>query len=365
MKNYDIIIIGGGIIGAMLAYWLADNGVTNIALLEANPEAAAEGTASFASAGILSPPAQMNVTAEALAFEEHSRNLYPQLIAKLQTEVADPLGWQEIPQLSLAANRAEVRGLQNRQRWHESLNIEARWLSSEEVFELEPLAGRNVGALYNPGAIVRPAWLTRALLKAAAQKGATVEFSAPVSDLKMENKRISGVKLANGTSLNTEKVVLAAGAWSGVWLDEQFTAHDLPEQHYSKQIFPVRGQMLSIQVQTPLKHVLWGGHGYALPWENNSIAIGATVEWEAGFAVHATPLGFRELGLITHKLVPSFENARIKNIWAGLRPGSSNEPPIVGKIKELPGLWLASGHFRKGVGLAPATAEKLFQMLTE
>jgi glycine oxidase len=366
LKNNEVVIIGGGIIGATLAYWLTEKGITDLALLEANPQAADEGTASFASAGILAPPAQNNISPELFALEERGRLLYPELIAKLQEEISDPLGWRETGQLTLAANGAEVRGLQKRQRWQESLKVESRWLTTAEVAELEPLAGRNVGALYNPCAIVRPAWLTRALLKAVANKGATVEFSSQVSGLIMEDKRVKGVKLANGDTLTAGKVVLAAGSWSGVWLDQLLAEAGLPPQNFSKQIFPVRGQMLSIQPpdpQTRLNCVLWGGHGYVLPWENGTIAIGATVEPDSGFAAHNTPSGLRELGLVAHKLLPALENAPIRQIWAGLRPGSADENPIIGELPQLPGLWLAGGHFRRGVGLAPATAELLCQQL--
>ncbi|HEX2914290.1 MAG TPA: FAD-dependent oxidoreductase [Chloroflexia bacterium] len=362
MPQTDILIIGGGIIGASLAFELACRGHLSVTVLEANSAPAINGTASFASAGIVSPPSRIDIPQPMLELALRSLQLYPKLAAQLENEQAGPTGYAEMGELSLAANGMEVKKLQNRQRWHTKAGFEARWLSPEEVSEIEPLAGPNAGALYNPGAVVRAAWLTRALLEAARRKGVEVKVDHPVNELHMENNRVAGIALLDGQVLKAETVVLAAGAWSGHWLDRQIEAARGTAPGYARHLWPVRGQMLSVVAPegTPtLKHVLNSPLGYALPRPGGDIAFGATVEPEAGFTVNNTPDGLRELGQLVHKLAPALDKAPIKETWAGLRPGTSGDRPMLGPIPELPSLWLAAGHYRSGILMAPSTAELL------
>jgi glycine oxidase len=273
--------------------------------------------------------------------------------------------------LALAANNAEVRGLQKRWHWFIEQGIEpqARWLNPSEVSQLEPWAGPNFGALYQPVMLVRPAWLTKALAATAAEYGLTVATGNPAVELLttsptgLSTLSVKGVKLKDGLEIEADKVVVAAGSWSGLWLDTQLAKLGITS-NYAQQIYPVRGQMLAVQVptgQVPLQHVLVGGHGYAIPREGatslDTVAFGATEEHQAGFEVHQTAEGLRELGLLVHKLTPLLEKAPVLESWAGLRPGSRDIMPKLGPVPEIPGLWLASGHFRSGILLAPASAE--------
>lgn len=353
----DIVIIGGGLIGASLAYWLSETGRVQITLVEAKAELAGNGTASWASAGIISPPSRMQTPVALLTLIRRTIELYPQLIAKLP----QPVGYRELGQLSLAANGAEVRGLQKRQGWQKDSGFEARWLLPAQVDELEPLAGPHVGALYNPAAIVDAARLTRLLGEQLRQTGGTLLTNSPVEKLLRHNEQVTGVQLKSGETIQAERVVLTAGAWSGQWLDTQLEAAGKAPVGFARLVWPVRGQMLAVQPspETTLNHVLVGGHGYALPQRNGTISYGATVEPAAGFENFITPAGMLELGRLVHKLTPRLETAPIVQSWSGLRPGSADELPLLGPLDQLPGLWLATGHFRNGVLLAPATAELL------
>lgn len=374
MAQSDIVIIGSGIIGASLAYQLAKQkgDDTKVTLLETYSTVAHAGTASYASAGIISPNSRLNTPATLLALTQRSLDLYPNFVAALKEEQPDPTGYKEMGQLSLAANIAEVRGLQKRLDWYlnDGVDPDAKWLAKEEVTEVEPLAGPNEGALYQPVAVVRTAWLTRAIVQAAARQGVTVKYDSQAVALLAENKRVTGVKLKDGDSVKAEKVVVAAGAWSGIWLDEQLKTLGEAATTYSEKVYPVRGQMLSVQPAPQvgaLKNVLVGSHGYAIPRLEDggqvSVAFGATEEHGAGFSTTITAEGLRELSLLVHKLSPTLEKEQIRQVWAGLRPGSKTDMPILGPLPELSGLWIASGHFRSGILLAPATAELLADAL--
>jgi glycine oxidase len=351
----DILIIGGGIIGTTLAYRLAKSG-RGVTLLEAKPQLAHDGTASWASAGIISPPARMQSPPWLLALVKRSLTLYPALIAELPE---NSTGYREVGQLSLAANPAEVRGLQKRLRWQEEQGFAASWLMPEEVDEREPLAGQHAGGLYNPAAVVDVFRLTRTLGQAAEYAGAIVRLNSPVAGFLRQNKAVTGVKLATGEEIRAAKTVVAAGAWSGTLLAEQLETPD-----FRQKVFPVRGQMIAVQPPgVVLKHVLVGGHGYAIPQLDGLVSYGATVEPDAEFENFMTPAGLQELGRLVHKLTPRLETAPVVRSWSGLRPGSIDDLPLIGAAENTPGLWLATGHSRNGVLLAPATAELLAEMM--
>ena len=180
--------------------------------------------------------------------------------------------------------------------------------------------------------------------------------------------QVEGVRLANGDRLLAAKTVLTAGAWAGQWLDDGLAALGLAQSRtsYARAVWPVRGQMLALRPPAngpTLRHMLTGAHGYAYPRTDGSIAYGATVEPEAGFQAHMTPAGYAELSRLVHKLTPGLDNAPVSESWVGLRPGSASELPLLGPLPGLDGLWLSLGHFRSGVLLAPASAERLTQAL--
>ena len=368
-EHNEVIIIGGGIIGTTLAYWLTRAGA-GVTLLEAQATLAGPTTASFASAGMLSPAATQDTPPPLLALMSHSLQLYPDLIASLEVEQTQPTGYLPLDQLRVALNGAEVRNLQKRQAWYveQGIALEARWLTPQEVAEIEPLVGPNAGAIHHRAAVVRAAWLTRALAEASHLKGAIIRTASPVVGLVVEGDRVQGVRTANGDRLYGDKIVVASGAWAGKWLDEQLAGLGIagPSTPYGDTIWPVRGQMFSLEPSPsspPLRHLLAGAHGYAFPRPDGSVVYGATVEPRAGFEAHMTPAGYGELARLVHKLTPALENAPVKESWAGLRPGSANELPLLGPLPSLRGLWLSVGHFRSGILLAPASAERLSQAL--
>ncbi len=384
-KSSEIIIIGGGVIGASLAYWLTKAGA-GVTLVESQSELAGPATASFASAGMLSTAATQTTPPAMVALMRRGLELYPALIEQLHSAQALPTGYTRLKQLRLALNGAEARNLQKRMEWflEQRLVAEAHWLTPAEVAQVEPLVGQNAGAILHPAAVVRPDLLTKALAEAARCGGADIRTGSPaiallsnITGSHHESRRVSGVGLANGDRLEADKIVLAAGAWAGRWLDEQLARIEglvgwppevPPPPHFREMIWPVRGQLLALQMPKsigPLRHLLSGAHGYAIPRPDGSVVYGATVEPEAGFEAHMTAAGYLELGRLVHKLTPALDNAPVRDSWAGLRPGSRSELPVLGPLPGLAGLWLAMGHFRSGVMLAPASAELLTRAILD
>ena len=368
----DIVIIGGGVIGTSIAYWLADKSDLAVSLVEGNANFAQNGTASFASAGLLTPAAAIGTNPAITSLIKRGFDLYPELAARLHQahpELAGT-GYFELDQLRIAGTEADAAELHERQKWYVETGLapEARWLEPKEVAEVEPLVGPNFGAIIFKGGLVRPPWLTRTLAKAAAARGVTFRSGNPVTNLLVENGKVSGVQLQDGEIIEAAKVVVAAGAWSGVWLEQQLSKLQVvtPGLKWSQKVMPVRGQLLAVLPPPgtpPLRHILAGAGGYGYPRADGSIAFGATEEHEAGFEVAITPEGYSQLIAMMKVLAPSLLTAPVSENWAGLRPGAKDGLPLMGELPQLPGLWLATGHFRSGIVMAPSTAELMSDAL--
>ena len=122
-------------------------------------------------------------------------------------------------------------------------------------------------------------------------------------------------------------------------------------------VAPIKGQMLSLQgPRDALKRVLFGPGIYLVPREDGLLVVGATSEPEAGFAEGLTPFGQRELQAGIEALLPEAASWPPMERWWGFRPGTPDEAPLLGP-SPIPGLWLATGHYRNGVLLAAITAE--------
>jgi len=160
----------------------------------------------------------------------------------------------------------------------------------------------------------------------------------------MAEGRVTGVT-TNKTSFHAPKVVNCAGAWSG-----KIAPHSFPTR-------PVKGQMLCLVMpsRTLLKHVIRSPHAYLIPRSDGRLLVGATVE-EAGFNKRTDPATIQGLHRAALELVPQLREAKILEDWAGLRPGTPDALPILGAT-ETPGYYVATGHFRDGILLAPITAQ--------
>jgi glycine oxidase len=210
--------------------------------------------------------------------------------------------------------------------------------------------------------------LTRTLARAAAAKGVTFKAGNPVTNLLVENGKVTGVQLQDGELIEAAKVVVAAGAWSGVWLEQQLSKLKIvtPGLKWSQKVKPVRGQLLAVLPPAgtpPLRHILAGAGGYGYPRADGTVAFGATEEHEAGFEIAITPDGYSQLIAMMKVLAPALLTAPVSENWAGLRPGAKDGLPLMGELPQLPGLWLATGHFRSGIVMAPSTAELMSEAL--
>jgi glycine oxidase len=346
VSSCEVLVAGGGIIGAACARALALRGL-RVLVCEPGPDATA---ASAASAGILGP--QIESAEESLrALGLRARDLYENLAAALAASTGIDIGlWRDgIASLAFAEDEAErLREAVAHQR---QAGLRCDWLEPEEVTERFPATAPCLGALFAPedGAVDAPA-LARAL-RADAQRAGAHTLNARVSRLNTILGRATGVETTAG-KIKAEHVVIAAGAWSP-------RIEHLPR---SLPIEPVRGQMAAAPWPANMpRTVLYYEHAYVLARSGEAI-FGSTME-HVGFDGRVTESGIRDIVANAKRLLPSLPDVPMRT-WAGLRPLTPDGRPIVGPDPDVRGLWYAAGHGRNGVLLAGLTGEIIADLVS-
>ena len=348
-QHADIVIVGGGIVGCALAYDLAGHGV-QVELLERR-ELARE--ASWASAGIISPPVPWLETRVAMGVFAYHR--YPELVEEIEAATGISTGFSMTGEI-MAVLASEVDKYRDLQTWQQELGVQAVWLDGADLRQQEPaLHEQFVAGLLTPQtASIRLDRFTVALARAAALRGATIREFSTVTGILHAGGKATGVQTLQG-SIEAGGVIVAAGAWSGGLLDSL---------DISGPTHAVLGQMMAVaNPPVRINSVIAAAGGYIVPRADGSVAVGATENPEAGFDGRVTPSGVRWLTDLVQQVVPSLNQGTLEATWAGLRPGSGDGELIVGRLPHLDNVWVATGHFRSGALLAPATSLWLSQAI--
>jgi glycine oxidase len=218
--------------------------------------------------------------------------------------------------------------------------------------ELEPaLAEREDSAIYLKERSVDPRALVAAALKATKHRGVDISSGTVVTDLILSEGRVTGIS-TDRTHYSAPCVVNCAGAWAG-----SFSTHRFPTR-------PVKGQMLAVACaqHNVVRHVIRTPEVYLVPRSDGRILIGSTLE-EAGYDKRTDAETIHRMHQAAIRMVPALGQARILEAWAGLRPGTPDDLPILGATST-PGYFAATGHFRDGILLTPVTAHVMAQVIT-
>ena len=225
-----------------------------------------------------------------------------------------------------------------------------------EVRQALPVLGSGFDrALYMPGvANVRNPRLLKALRTALVQHAnITLQEETEVTGFLREGVRVCGVRTA-GLDLHAERVLLAAGAWSGALL--KGLGLELPVE-------PVKGQMILYKCAEDFLPAMVLAKGrYAIPRKDGHVLVGSTLE-HVGFDKTPTEEALASLKASAEELLPGLAQAEVVGHWAGLRPGSPEGIPFIGEVPQVPGLWLNCGHYRNGLVLAPASCRLLVDLM--
>jgi glycine oxidase len=341
----DVIVIGAGVIGTSIAYQLAKAGVKVMVFERGRVGEQATG----ASAGMIqvNPDRTTPPALSALALE--SARLFPALTAELLERTGMDVGYRSAPLLHVALLDAEELPLRTHRAWQVDHGIKVAWLDGPAVLDLEPALNPTVrAALYYPDDHqLLPLSFARALARAAVDLGAVLREGAGIDRLIVNGDRLVGVAIG-GETVHAGEIVIANGAWASSWSESLRVP--LP-------VRPVRGQMVAIRsIGTGLRNVVSSAAGYMLTKPDGLTYVGTTVE-DAGYDARPTVAGIAGLLALVPRLVPRLANATVSSAWAGLRPGTSDGLPLLGRPPGWHGVILAAGHFREGILLAPITGE--------
>lgn len=354
MRKYDVAIVGGGIIGATIALELARDKLTVLVLDRQQPGR----EASWAAAGMLSPAPDSPRDAPLVPLLRRSLQLYPEFVATIEEESGKSTGCAHNGALQIfwglngeADREAEVTE-------HCHLGLTAEPIALETARQWEPSIGPSaVAASWLPDeATIEPRLLMDAVLGAAEHNAVEIRSDYEVSGLLHDGGRCAGV-IARGEHITAGSVVLAAGCYSRQILEASgFAAVYAPTR-------PVRGQMLCLRSSdVRLRRVVRSHRTYLVPRPDGRIVAGSTLE-DAGFKKQVTPAGIKHILEGALELCPALGNAEVLETWSGLRPGTSDDLPIIGPA-EIEGLLIATGHYRNGILLAPVTARLIRNFLT-
>lgn len=345
------IVVGGGIVGASVAYHLARDGVETLLIDREDSSRATD-----AAAGIVSPATSSQSDSDKwYDFSVRAFEYFPELVAALEDEQDGDTGYDERGLLSVAVDEDELEEYESAKRRTLERVSPGGYLDPDSVYELSadeardrfpPLAPPRRALYYEDAARIDGRTFAVALRRAGERYGLVVE-NAFVESLDVEDGAVTGVVTEDGTRHAASNVVIAGGAWSSEFGDQ--VGVDIP-------VAPVRGQVVHVEQDgdtTAWPIVVSHRDKVFAPWSSDRVAVGATREDDAGFAAHPTVTGIRTVLEEIERVAPGLGDAELVEMRVGLRPVSADTLPILGSIPGVDGIFLATGHGATGITLGP------------
>jgi D-amino-acid dehydrogenase len=354
MSDHEAVVVGGGIVGAAVAYHLARAGTDTLLVDRGH-----EGRATDAGAGIVSPATSSRSGSDTwFEFAVGAARYYPTLAERLEADGVADHGFAERALLCVALSPdereafeeklAQVRARADRVGYPD-LDAVAE-LSAAEARERFPALGDVAGAfVYEDAARVNGREFCAALRRAGAEHGLD-ELDATVERVRVDGGEATGV-VADGERIDADAVVVAGGAWSGAFADDLGV---------SVPVEPQRGQIahLDVDADTADWPLVTGFRGhYMVPWDDGRVAAGATRETESGFEPTTTAAGVHEVLGEALAAAPGLGAASLREVRVGLRPATPDGLPVLGGVPGVEGAYLATGHGPTGLQLGPYSAK--------
>lgn len=356
----EVVVVGGGVIGMTCAWRLAQSGVRVTVVERGRAGCGGSGAA----LGLLMPSGP---THKGPYPRLHRASLwsYPQFAAELRDASDIDIEYDRPGRIELlrSPRRREIATAEVAAAaadWPEQDGQPAQaLLDAAEAQSLAPhLATTPYGALFcRATARVNVARLLEALVEACRRTGVRLIEKQPVTRIDVHGARVSGVTTSAGP-IPADTILIAAGAW---------TSSLSPDLTRWAPITPVKGQAIAFAADKPetdqgssgatVTSVVRAQPYYLLRQRDGNLLAGATSEADAGFDCRPTEQAAAEIRGGIREFFPAIEDMAVTRHWAGLRPKGADSRPFIGPIPGLEGLFVAAGHYKLGIGLAPITGE--------
>lgn len=354
-----LVVVGGGVIGLSIA-WHASHEDFTITLIDRGPIGR---ESSWASAGMLPyvNPETARHPLERLAAVSHA------LHAQWHREIVDVAGidyeYEVAGTIHLARTRAEQASLRGVERSCLEERIPVQWLNHDDLthelpsFALPGVRGDRATALKRlADAQLRSPRFLQALESACRKRGVRIISDVGAVTIRPHGDCVAEVDTETKGRIGGDQFVVAAGAWS---------AQLLAPIGVVLKIVPIRGQMAQFRLaERPFVPAIYEGGNYMVARRDGRVLVGSTIE-DVGFNPSTTPEAVDSLSAFAASILPELAGRRPELAWAGLRPATFDGFPYIGRISEMKNALVATGHFRSGMLLAPATAVAICRILQD
>jgi glycine oxidase len=359
-EKVDVVVIGAGVVGCSIAYYLAREGI-KVAVLER--EAIGSGSSAHAT-GFISLLGTEFTPGPSFQFGLESYNEFPALVAELEDATGMDLLYQRRPSLRLALEESEEQLIKELMVWQQE-HVAMRWITAAEVHELEPRLTPNLrGAVYEDESAQLDSYRLNLALAAASEKKGAQTINRKVTGLVSEGNRITGVKTdAGDISCNT--VVISAGLWSPLFQKDLDFPIPVGALKGERVLLKYDGDPLQVLISSPKR-------GHMISRLDGFLSVGSTGgrdydedQLYQGEDMDRVPTESARLEIMQRAIdvFPDLENAALVEQLAGSRPLSPDRVPIIGPVPGKEGVVLAAGHTTKGIHLGPSTAIAVTQYI--
>ena len=359
-EKFDVVVIGAGVIGCSVAYYLAREGI-KVALLER--ESFGSGSSAHAT-GFISLLGTEFTPGPSFQFGLESYREFPSLVAELEDATGMDLLYQRRPSLRLALEESEEQLIKDLMTWQQE-HVAMRWITSDDVHELEPrLTPSLIGAVYEDESAQLDSYRLNLALAAGAEKKGTQTINRNVTGLLSEKNRITGVQTEQG-DISCGTVVVAAGLWSPPFQRDLDFPIPVGALKGERLLLKYDGDPLQVLISSPKR-------GHMISRLDGFLSVGSTGgrdydqdQLYQGADMDRVPTETARVEIMQRAIdvFPDLENAALFEQLAGSRPLSPDRIPIIGPVPGKEGVVLATGHTTKGIHLGPSTAKAVTQYI--
>lgn len=359
---HDCCVIGGGVVGLSIARELAGRGM-RVRVVARDPE---NKTSSWAAAGILPPAPHCADARPGDRLTAWSDELHREWARELREETGIDTGLTACGGLYVAVDGDGPSRLADEARAWRAKGARCEWLELRDIVAIEPglrsaadTAALTAAYLLPDEQQIRPPRHLEALRQSCRLRGVELSSGCTAADVELHGDRASGIVIDHACggreTIRAAAVVVAAGAWSERLVKPLGLALETR---------PIRGQIALYRFpRPPLNRIVNLGLEYLVPRSDGRLLVGSTLE-EAGFDTSTTSSALARLADVAGMLLGDISAAECERAWAGLRPGSVDRLPTVGRVPGIENAFIATGHFRAGLHQSTGTAVLLADLLT-